>query len=50
MVHGIRNGLGWIGTLHRQMDWTKGCVSVTYKEIEEIWNLVPDGTPIEIDH
>lgn len=48
MVHGIRNGLGWLGTLHRRVDWTAGCVAVTDAEIEEIWRAVPDGTPIEI--
>jgi murein L,D-transpeptidase YafK len=37
MVHGIRNGLGWIGKLQRRLDWTKGCVAVTDGEIEEIW-------------
>jgi murein L,D-transpeptidase YafK len=49
MVHGIRNGLGWLGSLHQQVDWTKGCIAVTDDEIEEIWKAVPDGTPIEID-
>jgi murein L,D-transpeptidase YafK len=49
MIHGIKNGLGWIGTLQRQVDWTKGWVAVTDPEIEEIWRVVPDGTPIEID-
>lgn len=49
MVHGIRNGLGWVGSLQRQVDWTKGCIAVTDREIEEIWHNVPDGTPIEID-
>jgi murein L,D-transpeptidase YafK len=49
MVHGIRNGLGWLGSLQRQVDWTKGCIAVTDGEIDEIWRLVPDGTPIEID-
>lgn len=29
-------------------DWTDGCVAVTNEEIEEIWSLVGDGTPIEI--
>jgi murein L,D-transpeptidase YafK len=48
MIHGIRNGLGWIGRLQREVDWTKGCISVTDPEIEEIWRLVPDGMPIEI--
>jgi murein L,D-transpeptidase YafK len=48
MLHGIRNGLGWIGAFHRCVDWTSGCVAVTDKEIEEIYRAVPDGTPIEI--
>lgn len=50
MVHGIRNGLGWIGTLQRRVDWTKGCIALTDDEIDEVWNLVPDGTTIQIDH
>jgi lipoprotein-anchoring transpeptidase ErfK/SrfK len=29
-------------------DWTDGCIAVTNQEIEEIWSLVADGTPIEI--
>jgi murein L,D-transpeptidase YafK len=49
MVHGIKNGLGWLGSLQQRVDWTKGCIAVTDSEIEEIWRLVPDGTPIEID-
>jgi murein L,D-transpeptidase YafK len=48
MIHGIRNGLGWLGTSHRLLDWTDGCVAVTDEEIEEIWTLVPNGTPIDI--
>jgi len=48
MIHGIKNGLGWLGTSHRLFDWTDGCVAVTDEEIEEIWTLVPNGTPIDI--
>lgn len=48
MIHGLKNGLGWIGALHRFADWTQGCIAVTDKEIEEISAAVPDGTPIEI--
>lgn len=48
MIHGIRNGLGWIGAFHRRTDWTAGCIAVTDFEIEEIWRAVRDGTPIEI--
>lgn len=30
-------------------DWTWGCISVTNKEIEEIYAMVNDGTPIAIN-
>ena len=48
MIHGLKNGLGWLGRLHSLSDWTLGCIAVTNSEIEEIWSMVPDGTPIEI--
>jgi lipoprotein-anchoring transpeptidase ErfK/SrfK len=34
--------------ISRFIDWTNGCIAVTNSEIEEIWDLVPDGTPIVI--
>ena len=39
MIHGITNGLGWVGSLHRLVDWTDGCVAVTDAEIEESGRL-----------
>ncbi|MBO0719647.1 MAG: L,D-transpeptidase family protein [Blastocatellia bacterium] len=48
MIHGLRAGFGWVGSLHRIADWTRGCIAVTDREIEEICRAVPDGTPIEI--
>ncbi|HTK85039.1 MAG TPA: L,D-transpeptidase family protein [Patescibacteria group bacterium] len=48
MIHGIRNGLGWLGGAHRMLDWTAGCIAVTDSEIDEIARAVPDGTPVEI--
>jgi murein L,D-transpeptidase YafK len=48
MIHGIRNGLGWVGRLHRFFDWTDGCIAVTDAEMDEIWELVEIGTPVEI--
>jgi murein L,D-transpeptidase YafK len=48
MVHGLPNGFGWLGATHRNMDWTDGCFAVTNAEMDEIWELVADGTPIEI--
>ena len=48
MIHGLPNGFGTLGAMHRLHDWTDGCIAVTNNEIDEIWKLVPDGTPIEI--
>ena len=48
MVHGLPNRFGWLGAAHREKDWTDGCIAVTDKEMDEIWDLVRDGTPIEI--
>src|SRR5438477_883159 len=41
MIHGIQNGLGWIGAFHRWHDWTAGCIALT-DEIEELWRVTPD--------
>ncbi len=30
-------------------DWTDGCIALTNREIEEVWRLVPVGTPIVIE-
>jgi len=48
MIHGLPNGYGWVGRGHLAKDWTDGCIAVTDQEIEEIWTLVADGTPVEI--
>ncbi len=48
MIHGLPNGFGWIGGLHRIIDWTAGCIAVTDAEMDEIWQLVPIGTTVEI--
>lgn len=48
MVHGIKNGLGWLGRFHRFIDWTDGCIALTDSEMDQFWKLVPVGTPIEI--
>jgi len=48
MIHGLARPFAYLGPLHRQTDWTDGCVAVTNAEIEEIWRLVPVGTRVEI--
>lgn len=48
MIHGLPPGSSKVGELHSFLDWTDGCIAVTNTEMEEIWQLVADGTPIEI--
>jgi murein L,D-transpeptidase YafK len=47
-IHGLPEGAEWVGDAHSLYDWTDGCIAVTNEEIDEIWELVGDGTPIEI--
>jgi murein L,D-transpeptidase YafK len=48
MIHGLPNGRGWIGSRQQKLDWTDGCIAVTDKEMDWLFQAVPDGTPIEI--
>lgn len=48
MIHGIKNGLGWIRGLHSLMNWTQGCIAVADHEMDEIFGAVDIGTPVEI--
>jgi len=48
MIHGITNGGGWIGAFHRWHNWTAGCIALPDEEIEELYRVTPDWTPIEI--
>jgi murein L,D-transpeptidase YafK len=45
-IHGAPNW--WLLPGQPPGDWTRGCIAVTKPEIEEIWRLVADGTPIDI--
>lgn len=47
-IHGIQNGLGWVGAAQASLDWTDGCVAVTDDEIEEINSFVKVGTTVVI--
>jgi murein L,D-transpeptidase YafK len=48
MLHGLPKEYAWVGREHTLRDWTDGCIAVTNEEMDEIWNLVRVGTPIEI--
>ena len=48
MIHGLPNVLKRDLTYYQTRDWTDGCIALSGAEIEELWALVGDGTPIEI--
>ncbi len=48
MIHGLPNGRDADAVGHPARDWTDGCIAVTNREIEEIWQLVADETPVYI--
>lgn len=48
MIHGQKNGLGWLSWISQRFNWTDGCIAVSNRAMDEIWNSVNIGTPIEI--
>jgi murein L,D-transpeptidase YafK len=47
-LHGLPTGLGFLGKIYRNFDWTAGCIAITNGEIDEISNSTKIGTPIKI--
>ena len=47
-IHGLPEKSKEAAWDYIERDWTDGCIAVTNPEIEEIWGLVKEGTPIEI--
>jgi murein L,D-transpeptidase YafK len=48
MVHGLAPERRNFENEHWRYNWTNGCIAVDDDEIEEIWQRVAIGTPIEI--
>jgi murein L,D-transpeptidase YafK len=48
MIHGQWNGFGWAGWLLQNYDWTNGCIGLSNKDMDDLWQIVGWGTPIEI--
>lgn len=48
MIHGLPNEAGDMAFAYIGLDWTDGCIAVSNEEMDEIWQLVSDGTPIRI--
>ncbi|EGV17909.1 L,D-transpeptidase family protein [Thiocapsa marina] len=50
MIHGLPNYVRSeaLRQQYANRDWTQGCIAVQNHEIDEIWSMVRDGTPIKI--
>ena len=48
MIHGQPNWWGWLSPIRQRFDWTAGCIAVSNGDMDEIWEAVEPGTPIEI--
>ncbi len=46
-IHGVNNK-DWAG-VHKESDWTFGCIALDDDEIDEIAKLVPNGTAVVIE-
>lgn len=48
MIHGQKTGIGWLSLIAHHFNWTDGCIAVSNSDMDEIWEAVDAGTPIEI--
>ncbi len=48
MIHGRNGPVVLPDGTRKWKDWTDGCIAVTNAEMDEIWNMVKNGTPIQI--
>jgi murein L,D-transpeptidase YafK len=48
MIHGMNPDKTWMGDVQYLFNWTNGCIALTNREIEEVWDLVSPWTPVEI--
>lgn len=48
MIHGQKNGWGWLAPVAQLFNWTDGCIALKNKDMDAVWSAVDVGTPIEI--
>lgn len=49
MIHGLPNDPRKSAEYYATQDWTDGCIAVSNADMLEIWMLVSNNTPIEIE-
>lgn len=48
MIHGTPIDEEYPEWFFEGLDWTNGCIALTNDNMQELWDLVPDGTLVEI--
>jgi murein L,D-transpeptidase YafK len=48
MIHGQKKRAGRFAFLSEFVDWTKGCIALKNEEMDVLWDLIAEGTKIEI--
>lgn len=48
MIHGQKNGLGWLSFISQRFDWTNGCIALSDNDMAVVWAQVREGTKVEI--
>jgi murein L,D-transpeptidase YafK len=48
MIHGQKNYFGWATVATKRFNWTRGCIALSNKDMDAVWEAVDAGTPIEI--
>ena len=48
MIHGQKNGYGQFAIIAQRFNWTNGCIALSDRDMDLVWNAVKPGTPIEI--
>jgi murein L,D-transpeptidase YafK len=48
MIHGLKNGWEWAESLAAFFYWTNGCIALSNRDMDRVWEAVDPGTPIEI--
>lgn len=48
MIHGENPNSNLSPQEAQEFNWTDGCIAITNREMDEIWHMIDEGTPIEI--
>ena len=43
MIHGQKNGLGFLAFIAQRFNWTDGCIAVKNSDMDEIWQAEDIG-------